>query len=406
MKPEMLIRSHQFNNGVSVITRPMPGVNGAAVGIWLLNGSRHQLPAQSGFAHLLEHLWFKGTEDLDALTLATRFEMLGGQVNAHTGKELTALHGLAPAADVIELLKLFVAMLMKPRFAEEDVIIERGVVLQEMAMVKDSPEEILEETAAEQVWPSNSLGWPILGQSQVISQVSAVEIRDYLRAITVGTRLWVVVVGDVDHEQIIDASQPLATLSRGSRPKVSTPQFVAARSTLRYGLSQGCMNWLMSAPPIVANDYYPLLVANHILGGGTSSRLFQEVREQRGLAYSIQSRLELYSDTGLWLIQTSCEPDNAEDCRDSVERALEKLTLQGPTLKELEITKRFLKANLLLEQDETESLMERIAREAIYHGRFYSLEERLRLIDAVTQDQVIELLDQAWKNHAYAESVP
>jgi predicted Zn-dependent peptidase len=198
----------------------------------------------------------------------------------------------------------------------------------------------------------------------------------------------------------------LAPLPRGERPAVAPPQFAPNQLKRRYGIAQTCLQWMMPAPAIASPAYYQHVIANHILGGGTTSRLFHEIREQRGLVYGIHSQLDAYSDAGVWSIQTACDPENGSECRDAVERSAEVLLSQGPSATEITTTRRFARANLLLEQENLEGSMERLAREMIYLGRQVELEEHLQKFDAVTADSARDALAEAWPRRAFGLTAP
>jgi predicted Zn-dependent peptidase len=401
------INTTRLDNGVTIISCTLPTAHSTSLGVWILNGGRHQTPTQTGYAHLLEHMLFKGTATHSALGLARRFEAMGGQINAHTGRELTALHGLVPKQYIYELLGLFSEMLTHPRFDEQDMGIEREVVLQEVAMIADTPEEAIEETAVERVWPDHPLGWPILGREAVIENATSAALHTYLRDLLTGGRLWVVAAGAVDHAALIHACSPLAHLPTGERPPSWAPRFQAGHDRAQQDLAQSHLVWAMNAPALTDNAHYPaLVVANHLLGGGASSRLFQEIREQRGLAYSIQSRLDLYSDSGLWMIQTACEPGRVDECRRAVEDALQQLMRDGPAADELEISRDHLRASMLIAEDDPEECMERLAREAIYQQHHWSMEERLAQLTAVTPQDIKDVLTQAWAQTLHLEWSP
>ena len=392
-------------NGLQILSCPMP-TRSATLGFWIINGVRHQAPDQNGYAHLLEHLLFKGTAYHDARALALRFEAMGGDINAHTGRELTALHGLVPADDLYDLAALFRDMLLQPGFTTHDVAQERGVVLQEMALIRENPEEALEEAAIERVWPGHPMGQPILGDSEVIQRAGVSALRDYLHGVLQGARLCVAAAGRVDHESLLRACAPLGEHPAGIIPMQTPPRFEPGEHTARRDVTQCHQTWLMPAPPIADPAYTALAFANHLLGAGTSSRLFQTLREERGLVYGVHSRLELYSDAGLWVIQTACDADRARDCRVTVADAVRGLIDRGPTPEEMENTRRHLRAGLLLEEDDPHARMERLAQEAIYLQRHPALEERLARIDAVTPPAVQSLLAAAWARTCYWEWMP
>lgn len=392
-----------LSNGVQILSYPM-ATRSVAIGLWWLNGGRHQRPEQCGYAHLLEHLLFKGAAQYDAETLARRFEAMGGQINAHTGRELTALHGLVPAENAPELLDLFITLLLAPKFNEQDVALERNVVLQEMALIAGQPAERLEEHGIALTWPDHPMGWPLLGRREVLEQASARTLREYLAMQLSGDRLYVVAAGTLDHAELARRCAPLAVLASGGAPVQPPPRHVPGMHRETSGERQRHLLWIMPAPAANHSDFPALLVTNHLLAGGVSSRLFRELRERRGLVYDIRSRHEVYSDTGLWFIQTACAAQEAKGCRSAVEAALQQLIRFGPTPAELETAQCHLRAGLLIEADDPDSVMERLAHEAIYLKHHPSLLERSEQLAAVTPAQVSELLKHAIEHATYLES--
>lgn len=386
--------------GTRILTRRLPGTRSAAIGLWLYNGSRHCPREQAGYAHLLEHLVFKGCGALDAPALSAAFEAMGGQVNAQTGRELTAFHGLVPGEELPTLARLLVDMLLRPRFTEEDVALEREVVLQEIAMVSDFPEEALEDWATERVWPDQPLGWQILGYPQTLGTATAPRLHTFLQQMLGGTRIRVVAVGDVDHARLAEACAPLGALPAGAPPVQAPPAFAARRERQQRDLAQTHLQWLLPVAAIDQPSHEAQILGNYILGGGVASRLFQELRERQGLVYGIHSRLELYSDAGLCLVQTSCEPRAAAHCARVVESILEQFASSGPTDAELAHARRHMRARLLIETDDPEAHMERIARDSIYLGRALDVEERLARVDAVDAAAVRAVFADAWDRHA------
>ena len=354
-----MIKSTSLPNGVRIVSKQLKEHHSVALGVWLLNGTRHESPEQSGYAHFLEHLFFKGTAELDGAALALCLEAMGGQVNAHTGRELTALHGLVPKGEVTELMQILSDMLRLPRFDERDVALERQVILQEMAMIEDNPEEALEDQAMVLAWPDHPLGRPILGHRDVIERDDAASLRNYMKEQIRGERVWVSAAGNVDHETLVTACQTLVALPPGAAPQQTMPRFAPGEHKVAIHGEQSQLLWVMPVPPASAEAYYAHLVANHILGGGVSSRLFQELRERRGLVYGVQSRLDFYSDGGVWAIQTACDPRQMKDCREAVETIFAALLRDGVLLQELEIARRHLSASLLIDEDHPESIMER-----------------------------------------------
>ncbi len=347
-----------LDNGLRVISLRLPGRRSTALGIGLFNGVRHQDDSQDGFAHLLEHLLFsRAAADAD-------FEAMGGEINAYTDRELTVLHGLVPGAASLDLLARFIDMLLHPGFDDTDLAREAGVIEQEREGL--AWEDYLEEALLATALGRHPLSRPMLGHTGALQQLPARALRLYLSEQLLGERLCVVAVGDVSHAALLGACRPLAALPRGARPWSPAPEFQSRRHNLSTQGSQTSLLWAMPAPAPAHPDYVAGLLANHLLGGGIGSRLHRSVREEAGLAYHLRSRLDTYSDTGLWFIEAACAPAHAHALTQRVHATLQTLAEEGPTAPELAAPRANLQARLLLEQDRPEAVLERLLREAFY----------------------------------------
>lgn len=392
-----MLRITQLENGVTVATRTLPQMHSAAVGLWLVSGSRHQAADADGYAHLMEHLLFKGTAELDVRALACRFEAMGGQINAQTGRELTTLYGVVPGDQAGALTGLFVDMVLRPRFDDRDLALEREVVLSEMAQVAENPEERIDEEAVAAAWPDHPMGRPILGSAEVLHAATAASARSFLDGTATGRRLWVVATGAVDHTELTEAALELGNRPPAAAPATARPSFVpGAESRTLAALGQCHLIWLAPVPGVADAGNPALEVADHILGGGVSSRLFQTVREERGLSYSVQSHLEQYSDTGLWSVQTACDADRRQETEETVQAVLEGLMAEGPRPDELETARSHLRARLLTEEDDPQACMERLAHDLIYRGEALAVQDRLAQLAEVTAADVQHALTRAW----------
>lgn len=393
-------------NGVRILSQTLPGRRSLSLGIWWLHGSRHQQAGQSGFVHLLEHLVFKGNATYSSQQLSDDFEAMGGQINASTGRELTSFYGLVPVQHWPALLDRFSSMLLDPGFDDTDLALELDVVRQEMAMVEDDTEEWLEELAVGQVWPEHSLGWPILGADADLSAATVDQLKTYLRQNLTGDRLLIVATGAIDHQQLEQACQRFACLPTAAPQPQQPVRFQPRQQQLAQDQQQSYLLWLMPAPAIYAADYATAILSNHLLGGGSASRLFQRLREELGLVYGIDSRLELYQDTGLWLIQTSCDPDSLDQCRDEVEQILRQLAEQGPSDAELHLSKAHLQASLQLDNDDIQAQQDYLAQQWVYAGRFIALEQQLAELEQVSRADVQRFIGQAVAALSRFEAVP
>lgn len=396
-----MIQTSVLANGIHVISQALSGSRSAALGIWLINGTRHQGAAQSGYAHLIEHLLFKGTDSQSALQLSMHFDAMGGQINAHTGRELTALHGLVPGERLGELLHIFTDLFMRPAFTEQDLALEREVVFQEMAMVADTPDEAAEDHAVEHAWGASAMGEPILGRAELLRRAAAEDVHRYLRGCVQGARLRVVASGNVDHGELLKACAGLADLATGVPPLTTTPVFTAFRQHQQRSTAQAQLLWLMPIAPPADADHGARVVANTLLGGGLSSRLFQELREQRGLVYDVHSRLETYSDTGLWIIHTACETQDVAACRTAVEQVVGELAQRGPQAAELARAREHIGAGLIIESDDAEATVERLARDSLYLPQIPTVDDYVQQLNAVSADDVRRVLGGAWAQAAH-----
>lgn len=384
-----------FANGLRLVTLSLPGQHSAALGVWLINGSRHEAEDEAGHAHFLEHLLFRHALESNQSGLAQRFDALGAQVNAHTGRELAVLHGQALREDLAELLALFGDMLA-PRFSDDEFTAEREVLRQELALAQ-AGEDALENEAVALAWPGHPLARPILGDHASLAAATPARLRAYAETVLAGQRLLVVAAGACDHAELAGVCQSLAALPVGSRPKTAPPAFTGGNHEQVWRTPYSRLLWLLPAP--AANDNsFAALVANHLLGGGIASRLFSALRERQGLAYGVSSHLDQYSDAGLWWIQTSCEAARTDACRALVETELAALAADGPSAAELDAAKRHLRARLRMEQDDAVATMQRLAREAIYMGRHLALEEYEERVAAVTATDVAQCLTQAQRH--------
>jgi predicted Zn-dependent peptidase len=390
-----MLQTSTFANGLRLVTLSLSGLHTAALGAWLINGSRHESEGEAGYAHYLEHLLFRHALVSNDGGLAQRFDALGAQVNAHTGRELAVLHGQALREDLPELLALFSDMLA-PHFSDDGFAAEREVLRQELALA-DSGEDELDNVAIALAWRRHPLARPILGHEASLAAATAARLRSYAKAAVAGQRLVIVAAGACNHAELARACAPLAALAAGAGAKTTPPVFTGGDHERSWRTPYSRLLWLLPAP--AANEpAFAALVANHVLGGGIASRLFSSLRERQGLAYGVSSHLDQYSDAGLWWIRTSCEAVRTDACRQLVEAELTALAQDGPTARELDAAKRHLRARLRMEQDDPIATMQRVAREAIYLHRHPSLEEYQDEVAAVSADDVARSLARAQRD--------
>ena len=361
-----------------------------ALGLWVRTGSRNETPAQAGLSHFLEHLLFKGTARFSAIEISERFDGLGASVNAATGKETTHLHARFLDEHTDEVFDLLAEMLLAPIYPEIDS--EREVVLEEIAMYEDEPRDRVHDFLAEAVFGEHPLGRRVLGEAEVIASVPVPDIDAYHRERYTGANVVVGAAGHLDHERIAELAGRLVSPpvgGNGAGPAAldgATRLRFHAKDTEQYHICFG-------APGIVREDErrYALAVLDSIFGGSTSSRLFREVREKRGLAYSVGSYHEQYTDSGLVATYVGTREENVEEACSIIGAELQRLRSEPVSGEELDRAKESVKGRLVLSSESTGARMTRISRATLFGLPIDTLDEMLAKVDAVTVEDLTEL---------------
>jgi predicted Zn-dependent peptidase len=383
--------------GVRVVTEEVPSVRSVALGLWVRTGSRNETPPQAGISHFLEHLLFKGTARFSAIEIAEKLDGLGASVNAATGKETTHLHARFLDEHTEEVFDLLAEMLLAPTYPEIDS--ERDVVLEEIAMYEDEPQDRVHDILAEAVFGEHPLGRRVLGEAEVISSVPVPDIEAYRSARYTGANIVVGAAGNVDHAQIAELSQrlvsPPAAGTNGQaavKPEDTARLCFYEKDTEQYHICFG-------APGITRDDErrYALAVLDSIFGGSSSSRLFIEVREKRGLAYSVGSYSEQYTDSGLIASYVGTREDNVEEACSIIGAELARLRSEPVSTQELARAKENVKGRLVLTSESTAARMTRISRATLFGLPIDSLDEMLAKVDAVTVDDLTALAQELYR---------
>ncbi len=382
----------ELDSGSRVVTEAVPSVRSVALGLWVRTGSRDETPAQAGVSHFLEHLLFKGTKRYSAIEIAEIFDGLGASVNAATGKESTNLHARFLDTHTEEAFDLLAEMLLGPTYPEIDS--EREVVLEEIAMYEDEPQDKVHDVLDRAVFGGHPLGRRVLGEAEVISSIPVPDIDAYHRARYVGANIVVAAAGNVDHERIVELTrrhvEPPATPGDGAAlepPEVDGAQVGFQRKdTEQFHICFG-------GEGIDRGDErrYALSILDAVFGGSTSSRLFREVREKRGLAYAVGSYTQQYVDSGLIGLYVGTREDNVEEACGIIGRELASIHAEGITDDELARAKEHVKGRMVLSSESTGARMARIGKAVLFDTPLLTLDELLAKIDAVTSDDVAEL---------------
>ena len=384
------IRRDVLANGVRFVTERMPHVRSVSIGVWLSRGSRHEPLSQSGIAHFVEHMLFKGTDRRTAEGIAQEVDSIGGQLDAFTSKEYAGYYMKVLDEHLPVAVDLLADLVSHPTFDPVDIEKEQKVVLEEIKMVEDTPDDLVHELFAEGFWPDHPLGRPILGIPSSVSALDQAVLRSYFSGTYVAPNMSVVAVGNFDHDRLKAlmaaalADVPLEGQAVSVYPPVATQHSLVRRKDLEQ--SHVCLG--MAALPQNDPDRYVSYALNTVLGGSMSSRLFQNVREKRGLAYAVFSGLSAYQDSGALSIYAGCANDAVSELIDVVVAELRQLRDERVGDAELRRAKDHLKGSLMLNLESTSSRMSHLARQEIYRDRSDTLDEMLAAIERVTAEDV------------------
>ncbi len=376
-------------NGIQVLTESMPAVRTAAVGIWIGTGSRYEEAPLGGISHFLEHLFFKGTETRTALDIASAADAIGAQLNAFTDREGTVLYGKALSNHLPDVLDLMADMLLHASLESNALERERQVILEEIKMYEDSPDELVGDLFAQTVWNGHPLGRPVIGTVETVRALTRDDFLRYRAQHYQPGNVIVAVAGDVRHAEVVGLVaerlggwEGTALQRPTERPLVRPDISLRSKETEQVHLTIGTRGL-----PQGDEGRYVMAILDGILGGGMSSRLFQEIRERRGLVYTITTYHSAYRDAGLFVVYGAMSPSAAPQVTSLVLEEFEKIKDRIPP-EELSRAKESLKGVIMLSLESTDSRMFNLARSQIYFGRQFSLDEILARIDAVTAEQV------------------
>ncbi len=368
----------------------MPHVRSVSIGVWLARGSRHEPAELGGIAHFVEHMLFKGTGTRTAEDIAQTIDSVGGQMDAFTGKEYAGYYLKVLDEHLPLAVDVLADIVMNPAFAAEDIEREKKVVLEEIKMVEDTPDDLVHELFTERFWQGHPLGRPILGTPDTVSALTGDGIRAYFNATYSAPNLIVAAVGNIEHEQVRAlVTRAFAGLPDVTSPLVGPPPTVVPSVVIRnkeLEQSHVCLGTTGYCQDHA--DRYSSYVMNTVLGGSMSSRLFQNVREKRGLAYAVFSGLSSYRDAGQMTIYAGCANDAVGELIDVVIPELRRMKEEPLGDAELRRAKDHLKGSLMLNLESTSSRMSHLARQEMYFDRHFGLDETLHGVEAVTQDDV------------------
>ena len=402
------IQRHALPNGLVVVTETMRHVRSVSVGVWIRNGSRREATEQNGLAHFMEHMVFKGTERRSAEAIAREMDSVGGMLDAFTSKEQICFNAKVLDDHLPIAFDIIADLVLRPRFDSDDVAKESQVVLEEIKMDLDNPESLLHEIFTRGFWPEHPLGRPILGTPDTVRQFSREALQTRFREWFAPNHLLVTAAGNVPHDKVLELVQrefghlaPTDGLEQHDPPKTGAPIHVERKKDLEQ------VHLCIGVPslPIAHERRFGIAVLNNLLGGGMSSRLFQNIREKRGLAYAVFSEITPYSDAGMFTVYAGTAKETVDEVLDLSIAEFRSMKESPVTEEELLRAKNHLKGSLMLSLESTSSRMSNLARQELYFGRFYSLDEILASIDAVTREDVQTLAREFFRPEQISATV-
>ena len=400
------IRKTTLPNGLVVLTEQIPHHRSVSMGAWINSGSRDEAPAINGVSHFVEHMVFKGTTTRSARQIAREVDTIGGNLDAFTGKESVCFNIKVLDEHITPALDVLADLVLHPTFAPEEIEREKGVILEEIKMDEDNPDYLVTELFTQNFWKGDALGRPILGTKKTVSGFDQQTVIDYYRDQFTPRNIVFSAAGNLDHESFVaQVERHFGQLAPSvSTPFPAPPPAAIPHITLRRkkSLEQVQLVLGVSAPHVAHPDRYAIYLLNSILGGGMSSRLFQTIREDRGLAYSIFSEMSPFRDTGSLCVYAGVAVDKT---RETIRLTMEELTRLKQQMvgdSELKRAKDQLKSNIVLGLESSSSRMANLARQQMYFGRFFGVEEITREIEAVTPENIQRLANDLFRPEAMA----
>ncbi|HZG86761.1 pitrilysin family protein [Paenibacillus sp.] len=385
----------QLSNGIRVVLENMPTSRSVSFGIWVKTGSRNEAGPSNGISHFIEHMMFKGTERYSAKDIADVFDGIGGNVNAFTSKEYTCYYAKVLDEHVPIAVDVLADMFFRSTLAEEELTKEKNVIIEEISMYEDTPDDIVHDLIAKAAYGDHPLGLPILGTAANLAAMTASDLRRYIETHYGSDTIVISAAGNIGESTLELFEKHFGSGAQAPRPSaaeaVQPPAFAGGHHYLRKKTEQ---NHICIAMPGCSQDdplLYAMILLNNAIGGGMSSRLFQEVREKRGLAYSIYSYHTSHIDSGLFTVYAGTTPKQTAEVLDLIYDVLADVREHGITPEELRKGKEQMKGSLIIGLESTSSRMTRNGKNELMLGRLYTLDELIERIDSVTMDDVMSL---------------
>lgn len=400
-----MIKKYTCQNGVRIVLESIPTVRSVSIGVWIGTGSRNEDEQNNGISHFLEHMFFKGTKTRSAREIAESFDSIGGQVNAFTSKEYTCYYAKVLDEHASYALEILADMFFHSTFDQEELKKEKNVVLEEIKMYEDTPDDIVHDLLSKAAYGNHPLGYPILGTEETLETFTGDTLREYMEQYYTPDNVVISVAGNISEFFIKEIEKLFGSFeSSYSKRQFKEPTFLNQKMARKKDTEQAHLCIGFNGLKIGHEDIYSLIVLNNILGGSMSSRLFQDVREERGLAYSVYSYHSSYQDSGMLTIYGGTASNQLDVLFETILETLQTLKQKGITQKELINSKEQLKGNLMLSLESTNSRMSRNGKNELLLKSHRSLDKIVEKINEVNEDRVHELIHKTFTNE-YAVSL-
>jgi predicted Zn-dependent peptidase len=395
-------------NGLTVISERMEHVRSISVGIWLNAGSRQETPERNGISHFIEHMVFKGTETRTAEDIARSVDSIGGHLDAFTAKECVSFNTVVLDEHLDIAFDVLSDLVLHPRFDPDDIDKERSVIMEEIKAEEDNPDYLLHELFSRNFWKGHAIGKPILGTKETIGPLQRSTIEDQFQLSYRPNNILIAAAGNVEHDRLFNlVNDRFHQMVRGDGVISGPPPQTYAHITARHKPSLEQVHVCMGLPsyPLPDERRYPSYVLNTLLGGGMSSRLFQNIREKQGLAYSVFSDLNTYRDTGCMLVYAATSPDSAQRVVESIMHELRDVKENSVSAEELRRAKDHLKGSMMLGLESTGSRMSNLSRQELYFGKFFTLDEMIAKIESVSADDIAAITNEFFRGELISLTV-
>ncbi|MFZ3138042.1 MAG: pitrilysin family protein [Thermodesulfovibrionales bacterium] len=401
-----MFKKEHLINGLPVVMEPIRNMRSVVLGIWVKVGSRHEPPEKNGISHFLEHMFFKGTKKRSAKDIAFEIDSLGGELNAFTSRENTTFYIKVLDEFLEKGLELLSDIFINSTFPEEDIGKEKKIIKEEIKMIEDIPDDYIHDLSNQTIWGNSGLGQSVLGRRDTIKLFTKDDLISHIRKYYGTKDIVVSCAGNFETEHLLSLlNKNLGHLRRGSEPwRGAAPDFANKVEVFSKELSEAHICLGIKGIPQASEERYGLFTINTILGAGVSSRLFQEIREKRALAYSIYSFIASYIDTGVWGVYAGV---SRKKVKEVIELILAEIYNLKDTMNETELqrAKNQLKGNIILGLESSSSRMNNIARQEIYYGKYYSPREIMNEIDSITVKQIKELTEQLVQKECFSLTI-